>query len=804
MRNAEKKSRIPFQIKTSLVITLAMCLLGFTVVLAYQRLIRIVDAASEAGQPDSRLSLVKEVQSILFDAEGDVKSWTVVHDTTYLEMYYSKASAVRTRLRLLKRKDRDLRYAPYIAPLDSLAEAKLSVLNELLNLRADDRVTTVLQQLNRSLSGNTTPPADNPSKDGAKGTDPGTAATPGVTSKGISGSIARTAQEEADKTRLMQLHEFSIYERDKVVTSQIQELVKRVEEMETALLGKQSNEVRETAKAIRVLILIFCIVMVPILLMLGYGIFDYTRKNNAHRKALQAAQEEAEKLAATREQFLADMSHEIRTPLNAINGFMDLVIQSDLSESQRSQFEIVRQSSAHLLKVVNSILDYSRLASGRMTMEHAPFDLYKAVISTAGLLRPQAGEKNLHYDLQIEPGVPVFVMGDELRLRQILLNLLGNAIKFTDTGGVRFRVALVPGAEGRIAFTISDTGIGIARDRQETIFREYEQSEESITRRFGGTGLGLAITRRLVDLLGGSISLNSDIGKGTSVRVILPMAAVAAPDESPQAPKVFPELAALKGCHVLVADDEKYNRLLLASFLVRWGMRVTEAVSGEEALEALGRHRFDIALLDIRMPGMTGVEVIRAVLPQEDSLNANTPFVAVTASDGEKEKASFMGAGFMAVLGKPFTEADLAAVLLSCREAMPAARAAECGKPKVEETNGDVKVSLASLGKFVNGDKTLMQELAATFIRSAGEAMHGIEEAVEAGDWEKAGDWAHRLAPSCIHLDAMTVYGMLRSLEKASRVSPAKVEMQRKTTLLKKALEEVVTLLHRQMKEFST
>ncbi|MDB5268357.1 MAG: hypothetical protein JWP58_1397 [Hymenobacter sp.] len=386
------------------------------------------------------------------------------------------------------------------------------------------------------------------------------------------------------------------------------------------------------------------------------------------QRALQHAKQEAEENARAKEAFLARMSHEIRTPLNGILGMAALLRKTALTAPQLDYLSTMQEAGQHLLALVNDVLDMAKITTRHLELNHGPFDVAVTLQGAGQMVATLAAQKGLV--LQIEPPAVPRVVGDAYRLHQVLLNLLSNAIKFTEQGHIRL------GAEVRrdtpqeivLRFWVEDTGIGIDPAEQAHIFDAFSQASAETSLRFGGTGLGLAISQQLVEQMGGTLRLSSAPGAGTtfSFQLVLPRAPEPAVLLAPAPPDTSYE--ALRGLRVLLAEDNLVNQRIAIVVLEYWGVQVHAVANGVEALAQLQAHPFDAALLDIRMPGLSGVEVTQAIRCHPDAARAHLPIIALTANAFAADRAAYLAAGMNACLTKPYEETALCQLLLDLTE----------------------------------------------------------------------------------------------------------------------------------------
>ncbi|MCA8965827.1 MAG: PAS domain-containing protein, partial [Planctomycetes bacterium] len=395
------------------------------------------------------------------------------------------------------------------------------------------------------------------------------------------------------------------------------------------------------------------------------GAFQDITERRRVADELRAAKEAAEAASRAKSAFLATMSHEIRTPMNGVLGYASLLQETPLQEQQREYLAVIERSGQSLLRIIDDILDYAKIEAGHLQLERIELDPRQLVAEAVQLLEPRAAEKGLRLSVHSEEGVPELLIGDPWRLQQILVNLLGNAVKFTAEGGVEVGVRW---GAGQLRVAVRDSGIGISAEQQALLFQEFSQADSSTRRRFGGTGLGLAISLRLVQSMGGTIGVDSEPGRGATFWFEVPLQVASAASEHPTTgvPPVAPSdapAATTARARVLLVEDNDVNRHLATKFLASLACEVEVAENGVEAVEKARSGDFELILMDCLMPEMDGYEATRVIRQQEAAGRRRVPIVALTANALTSDRQDCFAAGMDDYLAKPFRKADLERVV---------------------------------------------------------------------------------------------------------------------------------------------
>ncbi|BCS54476.1 ATP-binding protein [Geobacter sp. SVR] len=387
-----------------------------------------------------------------------------------------------------------------------------------------------------------------------------------------------------------------------------------------------------------------------------FGIARDVTEQKRFEYKLAAAKDAAEAGSRAKSEFLANMSHEIRTPMNAIRGMAQLLEYTELSSIQKEYLNAILVSSDSLLSLINGILDFSKIEAGRLELEQSVFSLRRSIGDLVQAQMPLLYTKGLTIRTDIPDDIPDGLMGDQLRLKQIMLNLLGNAIKFTSSGGIVLSIAMQERAGDAVVlrFSVSDTGVGIKPEVREKIFDPFTQADDSTSRNFGGTGLGLSICAKLVKLMGGSIEVESGEGIGSTFHVAIPF--IAGPGRGEHRQPCGGERAPTFECrplHILLAEDNALNRLFLSRFLEKFGHTLESVQNGTEVVEKWEQNSYSLILMDIQMPGMDGMDATRLIREREKQKGGHTPIIALTAHALREDRQNFLDQGFDGYVSKP-------------------------------------------------------------------------------------------------------------------------------------------------------
>jgi len=601
---------------------------------------------------------------------------------------------------------------------------------------------------------------------------------------GLEEELDKLQRSIQENTARIKSREAILIEENQAAAASLYRLIWQMEKLEKNRIEGNTFEADALAASAKDRVVFFGIIMVLLVSLLIFQVFRFIRKNKETQKVLISSRQQALELAHAKEMFIAHVSHEMRTPVNAVYGVTRQVLQRELDSRLREDLTVVHNSAEHLLNLVNDTLDLARINSNMLSFSPSDFSPASVLQEALALAAPGADEKKI--TLIYEPGdnLSEVLCGDPLRLKQMVLNLLSNAVKFTDRGHVKLTAEVIKqNGEFILDVMVADTGTGISEHDLPKVFEEFMQSGGNDPIKHRGTGLGLSIVKRLAELQGGEVRINSTQGKGTRVGFKIPFGKGDPGNlKTPQITSVDFQHQ-LHHLRILVVDDEPYNRHLLKLILRKWEAEMVEATNGQEAVYMALNNHFDAILMDIRMPVKDGIQASREILEKRPG----SLIIALTAASGKEEISRFYEAGIQAFLAKPFTEFQLAE-LLSRFFAIPGVADADPAT-RLSTTPGNYPgVDINELYRISNGNSGFYLELIQIFINTTEKGLTKIREAFVVKDYEAISNMAHKMASPVKHIQAKLLYEKLKDLE---NLDYAQVQNEAVDELISKVENEI-------------
>ncbi|MDB5255948.1 MAG: hypothetical protein JWM14_643 [Chitinophagaceae bacterium] len=571
--------------------------------------------------------------------------------------------------------------------------------------------------------------------------------------------IARNRYNRKLKKRVIQL-----LNNNRVLISKVNHLLRSIDKEEQAIAQQKVLESKSSADASYRKLVWLSAVGGFFALLFVYLIFMDISRSLYYKRMLQEATDKAQKLAKVKEDFLANMSHEIRTPLNSIIGYVDQLNRNGLKGKKNPPLKVLESSSQHLLNLVNDILDYSKIESGAIQLERIGFSADDVAKETLHVLQPEAERKGLQLIYRPGQGLHEVLCGDPVRLKQVLINLIGNGIKFTEKGFVELHLFVLVKADGSYILNgeVRDSGIGIETEKMVQIFDEFSQGDTSVTRKYGGTGLGLSICKRLIELQEGHIQVESQVGKETVFSFEIPYAYGEQDEYTVKRKEEYGDQLELQGKQVLIIDDDEMSHVLLKPVFEQWKIEATFCSDSSQAWLLLEKKVYDLVMLDLHMPVLDGWEMIRRIRGSSSSINQEVRILLCTANvllNDEEMRQPING-----LLYKPFRYAQLWNALINVFELSPDVVSTP-EKKQERVASHSTQYSLTNVMMFANGDLEQLVKFIQTFIACGKSDLDEIYLCLRGGDLKQIGELAHKLKNMCGQLEAKEVLTALHKLE---------------------------------------
>lgn len=765
------------------IFAVVMSAVMLSAIISFTSMVRISRGVVDEAIPQRQLFLLGGLVAEIQNAENSIRGYRLTRDSQWMEAFFT--SSVNCSERLAEIRDLsggDPVKLEEVRALSDLVQKQLEKLESFSQLPDRNLVVSEL----RGLSSRIDQESDTAGSEARPlgfirnlfSRDRQSAARLDSLQTQLMAEVEQVRQKQSLRLRNIDAAEFDYLTQISALGKEIESLIASLRldalNMVEAALEERERQQIASGRKIRQ----FSATAGLFILLGGFAVFSYLQTRKKYELALTRAKKNAELYSSMQERFIANMSHEVRTPLHAIAGFTDQFIKSD--EKHRDEYLALANSAMkHLLQVVDDILDYSKLVAGKMKLKMEPFSPFKEAETVAGIFRNDLEAKGLKISVENALSDGLVLVGDALRYRQVLMNLVSNALKFTPQGTIRIKIFRDVNADQRsepgdhrhdpdgrrqesgshrLTFSteVSDEGIGIKKEDLDKVFLPFEQAESISPGVYRGTGLGLAIIREIIEQQGGHIAMESAPGAGTRVVFSLPYLESEPPSDK-KSTEEAPGSGFLKGLNVLIADDEKWNSRLLESMLGKHGAVMTVVEDGNAALLELQQNPYDVALLDLRMPGKSGLEVAR--LARKRGKNRSTPVVSLTAQVISDTDSQDYTRYFHAFLIKPFTEEQLISIL---REVVRG-NGGRIAKDPVAET-----YDRAAMSRLGGNDDAFVREMAGIFLKSAEKALGEMRTALERND-RKALLWqTHKLKPAARQIGAGKMLSLMMTLEQAA------------------------------------
>ncbi|TRO67172.1 ATP-binding protein [Christiangramia sabulilitoris] len=786
------KRSITVKIVTGYVIVAILA--GLAVWYVYNQVLSYSEIAQSNTENNQQLILVSEISTNLNESENTSRRLIQSGEEEDLALYNSQIDSIKAKLHKLQQTYGNLDLEKETDSINKLLDKKTENLKELVALRDTDRNTNYYSKALRELRNIDASFKDYNYENRFRNLKP---YQKDILVKWLEYSrednAERITTERLDSVvksvkRVLTDLEFANRQFQNEVVQKENELLNNDlilnQQLQSLLAGLEKKERENTVeraevfqnmlnKTSNIIILGSCIILLIIIYFIINIIGDVTQSQR-YRAELEEAKDFAESLLASREQFMAAITHDLRSPLTTVMGYTDLIQKTDLNEKQKHYLTQIKKSSEFILRLVNDLLDLSKLEAGKMLIEKISFNPKKLIYDTVNNVIPAEKNKKVDIIIKASEETNVQIQSDPFRIKQILANLISNAWKFTEKGEIVIAAALKTRDTGDhiLEIRVKDSGIGISKAMQESIFEEFSQEDSSIEKRFGGSGLGLAITKRLTQLLEGEIELESEQGKGSEFTILIPVKKLSETREEPERESEEEENVPVEkidatGLSALIIDDEQGQLSLTVEVARSMGFRIDTAENGKNGLEKLESGDHDIILTDIQMPIMDGFQFIDAVRNHEKF--SDIPVIALSGRT-DIDKGVYFKAGFDNKLSKPYKPDELKQIIadLLNLEITPEENTEILNPENLKAEHYD----LSDIYEFSGRDEEAMQTIIQAFVEGARQSLEDLKSAYHKNDQDQMGKLAHRMLPMLRQMKANEIILVLMKLESREEVSP--------------------------------
>ncbi|WP_306565441.1 hybrid sensor histidine kinase/response regulator [Flavobacterium lindanitolerans] len=606
----------------------------------------------------------------------------------------------------------------------------------------------------------------------------------------IQGAIRKEASREIDKQYELVGKEQKMLDENRYISDQLRTVLSSLEKQ---MLEKSYAKINESKRAIDNTIqtiawvgaITFCL-----LIVFGYIIIRDLTINQNYRNQLEALNAEKEDLLRSKMMLLATVTHDIQTPLGSVIGFSDLLKNTDVNPKQLQYLDNIKHSSNYILKLVNDLVDFSKLENNRINIEKVSFNFKDLIESTCKPLEPNAENKGIELNWDVEEVLDDNFISDPYRLKQILTNLISNAIKFTQEGSVEVHARV---ESATIVVSVIDTGIGIAKNKQKAVFKEFTQAHAGIEKKFGGTGLGLTIAKRMLQLLDGDIVVDSEENKGSIFTITIPAIKSEAEAVEVGAPNLDSETEFLKDKRILIVDDDAMQLSLMKEIFANYPVKVTTLVDAAKVRNLLEHEQFDLVLSDIQMPNIDGFELVRIIRNNNNPEIAAIPVIALSGKRNLNPE-DFTSKGFTAFHPKPLRLEELLLLMKSIFNGKPVDVAVQVAEARKDEKLFD----LSSLNKFTQNDPVSLKLIVDTFIASVSENTEALRQATCEMNLKRMSEVAHKMIPMLKQMEVYSISDLLEPIEDQS-LEYDKEEMEKYVAIIFQKLSVLISELEKEI-----